>query len=190
MNLFMIRHGEIASNIKKIYAGSSDEELSGKGIYQAEQAAVRLKNYHIHALYTSPMKRALETAQIIGGKIGKKPVIHTAFREMEMGPWEGLSEDDIHRQFPTEWLLWQTRPADVNLPGRETLEELLHRVLQGVRSIYRNSKNRNILVITHVSVIRVLLIWHAGYSVNRYRTISVPNAGIFEIKIDTTTSLL
>jgi broad specificity phosphatase PhoE len=189
MNLFMIRHGEIVSNIKKIYAGSSDEELSKKGISQTEQAALKLKNYHFHDLYTSPMHRALETAQIIGKTIGKKPVIHKAFREMELGPWEGMSERQISLTWPEAWNTWNQRPAELKLPGRETLEELLHRVLKGVGSVYRYSKDKNILVITHVAIIRVLLIWHAGDSLNRYRTISVPNAGIFEIKIDTTKSL-
>jgi alpha-ribazole phosphatase/probable phosphoglycerate mutase len=185
----MIRHGEIDSNIKKIYAGLSDEGLSRKGIYQAEQAAVKLKNYHVHSLFTSPMRRALETAQIIGEKISKKPVIHKAFREMELGPWEGMSERQISRVWPRAWITWNQKPAELKLPGRETLEELRRRVLEGVKSIYLNSKDKNILVITHVAIIRVLLIWHAGDSLNCYRTIPVPNAGIFEIKIDKTISL-
>jgi alpha-ribazole phosphatase/probable phosphoglycerate mutase len=189
MNLYMIRHGEIVSNIKKIYAGSSDEGLSRKGIYQAEQAAAKLKNYHVHSLYSSPMRRALETAHIIGEKISKKPVIYKAFREMELGPWEGMSERQVSRDWPREWNIWNKRPAELKLHGRETLHELQVRVLRGVRNIHQQAEDGDCLIITHVAVIRVLLIWRAGDSLNSYRTISVPNADIFRIEIDSSLSL-
>jgi broad specificity phosphatase PhoE len=65
---------------------------------------------------------------------------------------------------------------------------LLRRVLSGVRRIYRQAEDGNCLIITHVAVIRVLLIWSAGDSLNSYRTISVPNAEIFKIKIDSSLS--
>jgi broad specificity phosphatase PhoE len=172
MNLFLVRHGEIVSNIKKIYAGTSDEGLTRKGRYQAEQVAKVLKNKHIQTLLTSPVQRALETAQIIG-----------------RGPWEGKSESRVSRVWPREWHIWNQRPAELKLPGRETLDELLRRVLKGVRQIRRHAKDGNHLIITHVAVIRVLLIWHAGESLNSYRSIPVPNAKVMELEINPSLSL-
>jgi alpha-ribazole phosphatase/probable phosphoglycerate mutase len=102
---------------------------------------------------------------------------------MELGPWEGISEDRISHDWPVEWNTWNQKPAELKLPGRETLDELLHRVMKGVQLIYQDSINRNILVITHVAIIRVLHMWNSGVSLNLYRTIPVPNAKIFKIKI-------
>ncbi len=183
MNLLMVRHGEILSNVKKIYAGRSGEGLTAKGLAQAREVAERLSRRDVHALYSSPIRRAVQTAQIIGEAIGLEPVTEYAFREMEMGPWEGMSEDDIARLYPEEWRMWRDRPAELKLPGRETLDELLKRVLTGVQGIGRSMAGRTVVVVTHVAVIRVLLLRHEGKSLNLYKKIHVPNAGIFEISL-------
>jgi alpha-ribazole phosphatase/probable phosphoglycerate mutase len=184
MKLLMVRHGEIPSNVKKIYAGKSSEKLTKKGILQAKEVSEKLKSYKVHALYSSPIQRAIQTAEIIGKAIEMDFVIENAFREMELGPWEGLSEKDIARLYPEEWHIWHNSPAELKLPGRETLSALLERVLKGIWSIYEGMKDQTIVVVTHVAIIRVLLLWHKRKSLNLYKTIHVPNAEIFEIDIN------
>ncbi|MEW6602437.1 MAG: histidine phosphatase family protein [Nitrospirota bacterium] len=181
MNLILVRHGEIFSNIKKIYAGKSQESLTPEGICQAEEVAERLASLKIDTIYTSPIQRAVQTAEIISAKLGKDIISDNAFREMEMGPWEGLSESDVARLYPEEMNIWLTRPAELSLPGRETLKELQERVLNGIK-IKEVTVNR-VLIVTHVAVIRVILLWHAGKNLNLYKTINVPNAAVFNIDI-------
>jgi alpha-ribazole phosphatase/probable phosphoglycerate mutase len=185
MKLLLVRHGEILSNTKKIYAGKSKERLTDRGIYQVHEVAGKLKGRRIHALYTSPIQRAIQTAEIIGNVIGKEYVIEDNFREMELGPWEGLSEEKIPELYPHEWEIWQKCPDTLNLPGRETLEELLNRVLTGVRQFYDKIIDQTLVVVTHVAIIRVLLLWHAQKSLKLYKQVHVPNAEIFEVRIDT-----
>ncbi len=187
MDLLLVRHGEIPSNIKKIYAGKSTEGMTGKGITQVKKVSEELKQYKIDALYSSPIQRALQTASIISGTIGKNLSIGEAFREMELGPWEGLSEKDIARLYPEEWKLWHSRPAELKLPERETLAELLKRVLGGIHKIQDEMGDKTVVIVTHVAIIRVLLLWYARQNLNLYKTIHVPNAKVFEIKIDTCT---
>jgi alpha-ribazole phosphatase/probable phosphoglycerate mutase len=184
MNLMMVRHGEISSNINKVYAGKSKEPLTERGVRQAEEVSEKLKKYEVYALYSSPIRRALQTAQIIGEGIGMDIIVDDAFREMEMGPWEGLSEIDVAQKYSEEWNTWKISPAELRLPRRETLEELLKRVLTGIRRINQGVESRNIVIVTHVAIIRVLLLWHAKKSLNLYKTIHVPNAGIFHIRTD------
>lgn len=76
------------------------------------------------------------------------------------------------------------RPADLKLRGRETLDVLLKCVLTGVRKIYQETRGRNIVVISHVAIIRVLILWYANKSINFYKKIAVPNAEIIRIPID------
>ena len=184
MNLLLVRHGEIPSNVSKIYAGSSPERLTPRGELQAKEVARKLTEYNIDALYTSPVERARQTAGIIGGKIGKDALIENAFREIEMGPWEGMSEDEVAGTYPEEWAIWMSRPADLQLRGRETLDALLKRVLSGVHKICNKTGGRNLLIVTHVAIIRVLLLWHSNKSLNLYKTVPVSNAEIFSIALN------
>ena len=183
MNLLMIRHGEIPSNINKVYAGRSSEHLTEKGVRQARQVSEKLKSLKIDALYSSPIQRALQTAQILSEDIGVDLEVDDAFRELEMGPWEGLSENDVAKEYPGEWSIWNSDPTKLRLAGRETLDKLRGRVLTGVKSIYNKAKDRNVVIVTHVAIIRVLLLWHEKKSLNLYKSIHIPNAEIFKIKI-------
>ena len=184
MNLLLVRHGETVSNIKKVYAGKSSESLTRRGEIQAKKVAKKLKSYEVHAVYSSPVQRAIQTAKIIGEVIGVDFIIEKAFQEMDLGHWEGLSEKNIIKLYPKKWQIWLRSPAELKLPDRETLKELLHRVLIGVQRIYQSSGNKNIVVVTHVAVIRTLLLWHAKKDLNLYKTIHVPNAKVFNIKIN------
>jgi broad specificity phosphatase PhoE len=184
MNILLIRHGEIPSNVKRIYAGTSVEKLTPRGMVQAEDAAGKLKAYDLAAIYSSPVNRALQTADIIRGKTGANVHIHNAFREMELGSWQGLSEKEVARRYPAEWEIWNSCPAELNIQGRETLNQLLERVLTGIGNIYRDQEHHNILIVTHVAVIRVLLLWSKNESLNMYKSIYVSNAEIFKINID------
>jgi len=189
MNLILVRHGEIPSNIKKVYAGRRPEKLNDKGIRQSQDVAKKLLDFRVDAIYTSPIQRAVQTAEIIREKLNVNVVTMTAFRELEMGPWEGMSEIGIARQYPKEWKIWNTRPAELRLSGRETLDELQERVLTGINAVYQNNTDKNIVIITHVAIIRVLLLWHEKKSLNLYKKIHVPNVGVFEFKLDADTGM-
>ncbi len=184
MNILMVRHGEIPSNVEKVYAGKSAERLTPKGVAQAEIVAGKLKDLHLRALYSSPIQRAIQTAEIIGKKSSKDVIVEDAFRELELGPWEGMSENDIAQKYPEEWAVWNSNPAELKLPGREMLHELMARILEGLKHIYQNAEKQNVVIVTHVAIIRVLLLWHENKSLNLYKTIHVPNAEIFKIEIN------
>lgn len=184
MKLLLVRHGEIPSNVNKIYAGKSGEELTPKGLSQAAEVAGTLTSYSVHEIYSSPIHRACQTAGIISAKTGIPINIENAFREIELGPWEGLSESEVAQRYPDEWNIWQNRPAELKISGRETLKELLERVLAGIHNIAQIGRDQNIIVVTHVAIIRVLLLWHSKKSLNLYKTIMVPNAEIFEMHIE------
>ena len=183
MNIILVRHGEIPSNVNKIYAGRSPEELTDKGIAQAEKVSGELKKYQIDAIYSSPIRRAVQTAEIINKDAGSDLTINNAFRELDMGPWEGMSEADVAKMYPDEWKVWNNMPAELKLPGRETLDELLARVLKGIRTVLEDGYGENIVIVTHVAIIRVLLLWHSKESLNLYKTIHVPNAEVFNRSI-------
>ena len=183
---YFIRHGEIQSNVDKVYAGWSDEALTARGVRQAEKAGEILKDRGIDKIYCSPLKRAVQTAEIIGKSIDLVPVLDKHFKEMRMGPWEGLSEDQIEMKFPKEWRIWNTRPAKLKLDGRETLKELQGRVIEGIkrqrRSEVGGQRSGKVVVVTHVAIIRVLKLYTEGRDLNEYKKVPVPGNGeVFQI---------
>jgi broad specificity phosphatase PhoE len=181
MSFFCLRHGEIQSNLNKVYAGWAEEPLTPRGRQQAKEVAKQLISLRIRAIYCSPLQRTMETAEIIGDLLGIKPIPDESFIELRMGPWEGKSEYQISREFPLEWQLWNTIPAALVLDGRETLETLLRRAILGIEKLRREENGGNLLIITHVAIIRVLLLHLQGLNLNLYRSIQIPNCKIIDL---------
>jgi len=182
MNWYLVRHGEIEADVKKIYAGWSDEGLTKRGRQQAREVAEELAGFEIGNIYTSPLLRAVQTAEIIGEFLEKRPVLEESFKELRLGIWEGKNEKEIQRDFPDEWKIWDKRPAELVLEGRETLHELLERVLAGLKRVKEREVDGSVLAVTHVAVIRVLLLHSQGKDLNLYRTVPVPpNGKIFHL---------
>ena len=175
----MIRHGEIASNIRKIYAGKSQESLTARGEEQSRFLAEQLEDRGIRLFYTSPLRRARETARILAKPTATSTVVEEELREMELGPWNGLSEDQIAKEYPEGWKLWNQAPADLRLGGREPLDVVQRRVIALIRNWCKQHARETIAAVTHVSLIRCVLLYVMGKPLGDYRRIVVPNAATF-----------
>jgi len=183
MNWFFLRHGQINSNLNKVYSGRSDEPLNTRGIEQAYQAAELIKSKSIDRVVSSPLARAGQTATIVAAANGLKVSFDQAFNEMVFGPWEGLSEARVKQQYPLEWTLWNSQPHRLELRGRETLQQLQMRVIAGMRHIEAEGKGNTILVVSHVAVIRVVALYAQGRPLSEYKTIEVDNCQLLPVKI-------
>ena len=181
-SIFLIRHGITDSNKNRVYAGWSDEHLLNEGISDIELVGTRLESFKIEKIFSSPIQRAKETAKLLSLYLNVNFEIADEFVEMRMGPWEGLSQKEVGIQFPSEWILWNTFPSQLRLPGRETLEELCTRALQGIMKLVLDNRFSRTLVVTHVAIIRVLFIHFNNLDMNSYRMINVPNVSVFKIE--------
>ena len=187
MNWYFLRHGQINSNLNKVYSGRSDEPLNATGIEQAGQAAELVSSKSIDRVISSPLARAGQTATIVASANNLKVAFDQAFNEMVFGPWEGLSEARVKQQYPLEWALWNSQPDRLKLRGRETLEQLQARVIAGMRHIEAEAetkgKGTNILVVSHVAVIRVVALYAQGRPLSDYKSIPVDNCQLLPISI-------
>ena len=187
-HLILIRHGEIDSNVAKVYSGRSSEPLNSRGLLQAEKAAEAIGQLQVATLLTSPLKRAFETAMILGRKLNLDPLVSEYFNELRMGPWEGLSEAEVEARYPVEFKVWNSRPAELHLDGRETLEELRVRTIEGVLDARDRHGDAPIAIVTHVAVIRILMLQAQGRPLNHYKAVVVPNATPIPISLDLATN--
>lgn len=182
--IYFVRHGSIKSNKLKIYAGWGEEELDEEGIDQARKVGRLLRDRNIDVIYTSPIKRAIQTAEIIATHFyGLKIIIEKGLKEMKLGPWEGLSENEIAIKYPEEFKLWNSKPVKLKLPGRETLSTVQNRAVKAVRKILSN-QNRDAIAVTHVVIIRCLFLYYNNLNLNSYKKIEVPNASVFTLQLD------
>lgn len=184
MRVVLVRHGEIDSNRAHVYSGRSGEPLNAVGRAQAHIVAEQLREMNVSALFSSPLQRTMETATIIGQYVSLVPQTVEAFNELRMGPWEGLSEAEVAACFPDEFDIWNRQPDNLRLNGRETLEGLQQRALGGLSDVISRVADDGLpVVVSHVAVIRVLMLYAACRPLSDYKKIYVPNAVPIELKL-------
>ncbi|MBK9019749.1 MAG: histidine phosphatase family protein [Sulfuritalea sp.] len=167
----------------KCIQGEAANPLNSNGRIQAEHAAGQLAGQPVVALFTSPLLRAVETANIVGKSLNLAPQVSPHFNELRMGPWEGLSEQQVESAYPDEFAVWNARPAELALEGRETLEELRARVLAGLVDVRDRHGASPVAIVSHVAVIRVLMLHAHGRPLNDYKKVAVPNATPISLRV-------
>ena len=100
--IFLIRHGETVWNRESRMQGYRNVPLSDSGREQAAKLADYLKNETFHAIYSSDLSRAAETAQLVAEKHQMPVIVFPEFRERNCGEWEGLTHDEVSRKYP-DW---------------------------------------------------------------------------------------
>jgi len=143
--------------------------------------ALGLRDAGLSAVWTSRIARARETAEILSSALEIPLLDDARLDEMLLGPWEGLTEDEIGERYPLEFRLWNTRPDLLQLSGRETLSQLAVRV--GPVLADAASQTEPVLLVTHVAVIRVLALTALGLDLAAYKRLPVPNLSCMKIDV-------
>lgn len=155
--LLLVRHGQTVWNSQLRYQGHIDTELSQLGLAQAERIAGRLRDERIAAIYTSDLRRCLETAEIIAAPHGLKPVPLPGLREAHYGEWQGLTYADVRARYPE---LVAARRRDVVgfvPPGGESLGATYERVVAAVQQLAGRHPDAAVVVVTHGGPLRMLV---------------------------------
>lgn len=154
--VYLVRHAESVANTQGIYQGQTyDTGLSPLGYRQAIQLAGYFKDLPLDAIFTSPLKRTLFTAQLVSVKKGTPVVIDHRLIETNHGQWEGVAKPDIVAHWPQIYSAWQTAPSTVTFPGGESFLDTKNRILLWWEDISKHQGD--ILVVTHDNIIRILL---------------------------------
>lgn len=138
MNLYVIRHGQVPSNIQGIISGWNDEELTDKGILQAKQIKEKLKDIQFDVVYSSPIKRAKQTAMIVAPQ--NEIIYDKRIAEREPGKMLGKSRKNINKD------TWNSLDIERTEQGAETLAAGLKRVRDFLEEINQKNENKNVLL--------------------------------------------
>ena len=123
-SIYLVRHGQTAWNKEEIFRGRTDVPLDETGLKQAEVAGQYFKGMEIHAIYSSPLSRALRTAQKIAQFHNLKVQPLDGIIDISFGSWEGHSLQEIRDTDGELYRQWREEPHQVRLPGGESLDEV------------------------------------------------------------------
>lgn len=156
MFLYLLRHGESEGNKDGKFRGRADFPLTERGKMQAEDASYFLEKIKIGRIYSSPLIRAFDTAEIIGRKKDISVKIDERFNNIFLGDWENRYKTEIRENFPVEWKIWVNDPENLNMKGMETLDAVRKRSVEAANELCSNEKD-GVLIVTHRAVIKPLI---------------------------------
>lgn len=155
--LYLVRHGELTTSREWRYVGHSDVDLNDAGVAQIKKLARRLQREAIDVLFCSDLRRTVHSARLIGEALGLQPLPDPAFRELNLGCWEGLTRDEIIARFPQEFDARSRDIAAYRIEGGESFEDLQHRVVARLSEVLEVYTGKNVLLVAHGGVNRVIL---------------------------------
>jgi broad specificity phosphatase PhoE len=174
MRLVLCRHAEPDTAANPGVLGQFDVGLSLLGEDQADRLAAALAAEEPSALYSSPLRRAWETAERIGSRLGLEPNLDERLREIDFGDADGLTWADVEARWPEVWQTRMKAPGDLRFPGGESLADLKLRAVAAVRDIVAAQDGAAVVVVAHAGVIRALFVdW-----------LSMPDDALFRIDQD------
>ena len=183
--LILARHGETDWNRENRFQGHADPPLNATGRTQSIKLAKALAGEPIARVYTSPLRRARETAELVAERLGVEIEPLEAMREIDVGSWTGLTRDEVAERYPEGYSRWLER-APHGFEGGETYEALAERVLPAVRSLAEAQPSATLLVVTHGGPSRVVQAHAAGidYAEARRRETVLANCAVCRFAVE------
>ena len=161
----------------KIYGGRSDVDLDDVGTRLAELLGKYLSTHGLAAVYSSPLKRALETAHIIARYQKIDVQIAENLVDFDYGEWQCLSEQEVKRLYPALLKEWHNNPHKVRMPGGESLEDVRKRAIEVIKDILSNYQG-SVILVAHRVVNKVLICFLLGLDNSHFWNIKQDVSGI------------
>ena len=162
IRLYLARHGQIYGYEKRIICGFTDNSLTDIGLMQMERLSERLRLSNINAIYSSDLQRTYRGAQIVAQDHDAKISKLNELRELNFGIWEGLSLSEVKERFPEEIKKRQSDIINYKVEGGETIHDFSERIINCFESIINSNHGKDILILAHGGVNRIILCYLLG----------------------------
>lgn len=167
--VYLIRHGATELSSEDRFAGAVDVLLSDTGRNQARLLGQRLARDKICAVYASPMKRTVETAELVAEPHGMQVTRVDELREIAHGRWEGRTRAEVAREFKEEYDRWEHDPYTFAPLGGESGLQVTARALPALLQLVEKHEDMPFIVVSHKATIRLLLSSLIGFDPRKYR---------------------
>ena len=177
-SVIVVRHGETKWNVTRQLQGRKNSNLTENGIKQAVLTAEALKNKSFDFLYTSDLRRALETTEIINKYHQLEIHIDESLAERNFGVIEGLKQDEMIEKYPEVFTRYMKREEEYQIPDGESLISFYNRVKKGLNAIANSHTGKRILIVTHGGVLDCMMRMVFNYPLSAPRSFSIYNASV------------
>lgn len=154
--IILVRHGETEWNVEEVFRGRIDVELNETGLRQAELLAEYLSGVKIDAVYSSPLRRALKTAEVIASYHKLEVEIAPGLIDFDYGKWQGLPHQEVKDRYKELYAEWLKNPHLIKMPDGESLNEVRERALSVVDKVVARYRG-TIVLVSHRVVNKVLI---------------------------------
>ncbi|MBI2857485.1 MAG: histidine phosphatase family protein [Chloroflexi bacterium] len=176
--ILLIRHGQTEWNLIDRFRGRAELELDQAGRRQAEATAARLSDEGLSAVYSSPLKRAASTAQVIAQATGVRVDFLPDLTDVDYGDWQGLTLAQAQQRDPKTYAQWRHSPGAACFPRGETMEQVRARVAATVDSLRTRHIDQTIAIVSHVVVCRLMVLHLLDLESDRFWSVAHDNCGI------------
>jgi len=177
IEIILARHGETEWNVAEVFRGRIDVELNETGLKQAELLAEYLSDVKINAIYSSPLKRALKTAEMIASYHKLDVEIAPGLIDFDYGKWQGLPHQEVKIKYKELYAEWINSPDKVKIPTGESLDDIRKRAMGVVSNIIAKYRGTVVLV-SHRVVNKVLICALLGLDNSHFWNIKQDTGGI------------
>lgn len=169
LTLYFLRHGQTDCSRNNAFCGSLDPELTPDGLEMAQAFATAYRATPWTAIFSSPRRRTITTAQPLCNALGVRMELREGLREISYGKWEGQSVETVAQDYHDDYIRWSADPAWYPPTGGELAVTIASRALLVTEEIKQQYSTGNILVVSHKATIRIALCSLLGIDVGRFR---------------------
>ena len=169
LTIYFLRHGETDASQIGGYCGTLDPDLTPEGYQMAEDFAAAHKSMPWTAVFSSPLRRAVATAEPLCQAVGMPVQRREGLREVAYGQWEGKTPEEVYREYHDDYVRWLTDPGWNAPTGGEKGIMVARRSSSVLDEIERTYSNGNILVVSHKATTRIMLCSLLGIDIGRFR---------------------
>ena len=183
LELILIRHGETEGSKRKAFVGRTDLELTEAGMAQAHTIKKKLARELPDAIFSSPLKRTYQTAEIINKSFGLPIQTVDSLKERDFGLWDNFTFDEIKSKHPAEAERWLTDPTSL-IPGGENLIQFHQRIISFLDGLIPDYPNGRILLVTHGGCIRTMITYLLRFKTEECWRFKVNIGSIAKVEVD------
>lgn len=182
MTLFrLLRHGERQES-RVLVGRLPGIALSERGRNEIAAVAERLAESNIAALYSSPLQRTRESAEIVAARLGLAVALHDDLIELDFGEWTGATFEAIRAD--PRWPAWANQRSLATIPGGESMRQVQRRAVEALLEIGEAHPDASVVVVSHGDVIRAMLVFALGMPLDFYGRIEVAQGSLSTVRID------
>jgi len=184
IEIILARHGETDWNASEVFRGRADVALNENGLRQAQLLGEYLGKEKIDFIYSSPLQRAVKTAEAIARTQSIDVNIVPNLNDINCGEWQGLSLREVKDKYPEIYQDWLDTPEQVRIPGGESLEDVRRRVVPFVEDAVMRRGEGRVVLVSHRAVNKVLICALLRLDNSYFWNFKLDNGGITRFNFD------